>query len=549
MHLDLDPSELTTGLTPLRLPLFGAEEPDAKAQVAAAIFLADTAANGAGYAVELGQADQFERMLKSTLDDLRIMWDDADHTERCDTSCPDCLRSYDNSRKHALLDWRLALDMLELSIGTELTTVRSLPTSAKWMDTAAGASDRIEGRADRGRSRRSLETGSASCCATPCGAWTRLLHRRAGGSIRRSRRAVQERGIGGHPLLPAKPTVDLDTPSVTEAPRRPHPTPLEYITPTQLGDGGECLWRLGFSRDPAVSTLSRSSPASALGSAAHEVMSKMGEPRDFESVWSEAVSKAESTLARDWEPATVPSPENWPGWSLTKVRIHKSWERSMQTSSPGAAHRGSASSGGSQLPPLPWRERWLRHPHLQLAGRPDLVERVKDEIWVVDLKTGLKQDEPTSAQRTQLLIYCGLVEGVLGQLPSHAAVQTTRGDRHAFSVDGHEVQAVIDAALETLDRLNTSGAGGLRESLANPSAEACSWCAFRPACRPFFDTYDETWPIPHALLFEVQSTEHSPHGYSLQAIVHRPRWRSNEEVHMLGFPFKQSPRSANFGAR
>ncbi len=139
VYLDLDPSELTTGLTPLRLPLFGAEEPDAKAQVAAAIFIADTAANGAGYAVELGQADQFERMLKSTLDDLRTMWDDAGHTERCDTSCPDCLRSYDNSRKHALLDWRLALDMLELAAGVQLTSARSLPSAAQWMDTAAEA--------------------------------------------------------------------------------------------------------------------------------------------------------------------------------------------------------------------------------------------------------------------------------------------------------------------------------------------------------------------------------------------------------------------------
>lgn len=139
VHLDLDPSELTTGLTPLRLPLFGAEEPDAKAQVAAAIFLADTAANGAGYAVELGRADQFERMLKSTLDDLRVTWDDSDHSQRCDTSCPDCLRSYDNSRKHALLDWRLALDMLELATGVEMIISRSLPATAKWMDTAAAA--------------------------------------------------------------------------------------------------------------------------------------------------------------------------------------------------------------------------------------------------------------------------------------------------------------------------------------------------------------------------------------------------------------------------
>lgn len=137
VQLDLDPSELTTGLTPLRLPLFGAEEPDAKAQVAAAIFLADTAENGAGYAVELGQVSQFENLLKSTLEDLRNLWDAPEHIARCDTSCPDCLRAYDNSRKHALLDWRLALDMLELCTGQDLTVSRSLPQTAKWMETSA----------------------------------------------------------------------------------------------------------------------------------------------------------------------------------------------------------------------------------------------------------------------------------------------------------------------------------------------------------------------------------------------------------------------------
>lgn len=139
VQLDLDPSELTTGLTPLRLPLFGAQDPEAKAQVAAAIFLADTAENGAGYAVELGRADHFEAMVTNTLADLRNRWDDREHVERCDTSCPDCLRSYDNSRQHALLDWRLALDMLELCTGAELTVGRSLPSTAKWMETAAHA--------------------------------------------------------------------------------------------------------------------------------------------------------------------------------------------------------------------------------------------------------------------------------------------------------------------------------------------------------------------------------------------------------------------------
>jgi DEAD/DEAH box helicase domain-containing protein len=135
--LDLDPNELAVGLTPLRLPILGSQEPDVKAQVAAAIFLADTAENGAGYAVELGQPDVLTEMLETIAGSLRIRWEDAVHTSKCDISCPDCLRSYDNSRRHALLDWRLALDLLELATGQDLTVSRSLPSWAQWMEVAA----------------------------------------------------------------------------------------------------------------------------------------------------------------------------------------------------------------------------------------------------------------------------------------------------------------------------------------------------------------------------------------------------------------------------
>ena len=38
------------------------------------------------------------------------------HAEVCDTSCPDCLRSYSNLSYHSLLDWRLGVDMAALAL-------------------------------------------------------------------------------------------------------------------------------------------------------------------------------------------------------------------------------------------------------------------------------------------------------------------------------------------------------------------------------------------------------------------------------------------------
>lgn len=137
--LDLDPVEIAAGTLPVRVPVYGAAGAEVGSQIGAWIFLADTAENGAGYAIELGQENVFSQMVKDALNELRSAWEDKRHAEKCDTSCPDCLRSYNNAQLHSLLDWRLALDMLELAAGEPLNISRSLPADGEWMNAAANA--------------------------------------------------------------------------------------------------------------------------------------------------------------------------------------------------------------------------------------------------------------------------------------------------------------------------------------------------------------------------------------------------------------------------
>src|SRR6185369_7580772 len=74
------------------------------------VFIADSLENGAGYAARL--AERFEALL-----------DEADRHANdlprhggtpCDSSCHRCLRDYGNRAWHPLLDWRLAVDLLDL---------------------------------------------------------------------------------------------------------------------------------------------------------------------------------------------------------------------------------------------------------------------------------------------------------------------------------------------------------------------------------------------------------------------------------------------------
>lgn len=114
--LDIDPQELVMGL----------QAREAAGNPSARVFLADALDNGAGYAVELGKTEVFARILQQARQELTAAWEDSAHARYCTVSCPDCLRSYDNRRLHGALDWRLALDMLDLAAGKPLHAERWL---------------------------------------------------------------------------------------------------------------------------------------------------------------------------------------------------------------------------------------------------------------------------------------------------------------------------------------------------------------------------------------------------------------------------------------
>jgi ATP-dependent helicase YprA (DUF1998 family) len=76
------------------------------------IYLADSLENGAGYATYLGAPVVFRQVLDSAREFIDEL--ERESHERCDSSCYDCLRDYNNMAYHALLDWRLGRDMLDL---------------------------------------------------------------------------------------------------------------------------------------------------------------------------------------------------------------------------------------------------------------------------------------------------------------------------------------------------------------------------------------------------------------------------------------------------
>lgn len=126
-YLDIEQSELEVGLQPTR----------SGTTVSARVFLADALDNGAGYALELGETSTFERLLTSIRDETGLRLRTAPHGTACTSSCPGCLRNYENRFNHWALDWRLGLDVVDLVLGRSLDVTHWADRTASSMQSFA----------------------------------------------------------------------------------------------------------------------------------------------------------------------------------------------------------------------------------------------------------------------------------------------------------------------------------------------------------------------------------------------------------------------------
>jgi DEAD/DEAH box helicase domain-containing protein len=82
------------------------------------VVIADHLPNGAGFADQIHK--EWEKLLALILNakpgdgSFAGALISEQHTKRCDSSCPDCLRQYRNMSYHGLLDWRLGLSLIRI---------------------------------------------------------------------------------------------------------------------------------------------------------------------------------------------------------------------------------------------------------------------------------------------------------------------------------------------------------------------------------------------------------------------------------------------------
>jgi DEAD/DEAH box helicase domain-containing protein len=117
--LQIDSDELKVGLQPFRV----------NGRTSQRIFIADALENGSGYARILGDKNTLQTILTDILTITGGRLNNPKQHPGCNSSCPSCLRSYENRQVHHLLNWRLGLDLAELLLGKQLDTSRWLSRS------------------------------------------------------------------------------------------------------------------------------------------------------------------------------------------------------------------------------------------------------------------------------------------------------------------------------------------------------------------------------------------------------------------------------------
>ncbi|MFI5845609.1 DEAD/DEAH box helicase [Catenuloplanes sp. NPDC051500] len=109
--LDIGPAEIQVGVHPRQH----------EGRLTAELFIADSLENGAGYATRLAdKVDDLFSEAESFANELTA----HNNGVPCDSSCHSCLRDYGNRAWHPLLDWRLAVDLLDLLQGRPLEVSR-----------------------------------------------------------------------------------------------------------------------------------------------------------------------------------------------------------------------------------------------------------------------------------------------------------------------------------------------------------------------------------------------------------------------------------------
>jgi len=313
----------------------------------------------------------------------------------------------------------------------------------------------------------------------------------------------------------------------------PTPESIDRVSPTMANQLLGCGLHVAFRRDPNHAGWHRPSEFSALGSAAHAVTESAYLRRDWpddetelrgllEAVWNNKIADERTKLIEAWSPSEPPPAEEWPGYHLTRARTIRRCARLISNRQPHKPGEG----------PRPQVEVALKDRETGLWGRADRIERSGGQMRVVDLKTGLRQAEPTESQRRQLMLYAVLCQREYGEWPTEIAIESASGELTTMLLDPDEAEAALrDVTLAVKGFNRAIGSGHDPLSMARPSVDQCRWCEFRVMCRPYWEHLQSDWDH-RSVLGEITGTGETDQGSYVELCIHCPTEHAGADLNI-----------------
>lgn len=266
----------------------------------------------------------------------------------------------------------------------------------------------------------------------------------------------------------------------------PHPAArkISRLSPSGYETILACPLRYAFSRDASSGIGGPRSPAAALGQLAHRVLERAvscgwlvepGWEERLQVVWQET---CEEEARERWQQAA----ELWPGYELKRalLRYVAAGIRELIVGLPSDA--------------LILTEPLLTSADNLLEGKPDVLIRSEDLVWIIDYKTGRAVEEqsgaPLDSYARQLKLYSYLEHQTSARWPDSAHLFPFDRDPVEVPIKPSECDELAAKAMATMLEYN-----GLapKSPPSRCSPEACRFCSFASVCPDFWDLCDESW--------------------------------------------------------
>jgi len=258
-----------------------------------------------------------------------------------------------------------------------------------------------------------------------------------------------------------------------------------------------CPLRVAFDLDRNFQSLRRPSIAAVLGTIVHETTEAAAKQRvwpddqasrraQIEGLWAQRENGGRAALEKAWSPAVPPLLTDWPGYEMKRVQTVRRILRSLPAMTDNAS-----TPDQSQRKNIV--EERIDDAVSGLFGWPDRVEVVGDSYRVVDLKTGSDQEEPTDAQRRQLILYAVLVHRKYRQWPIALEIQDIAGNRRPVAYRPLDAESALREVEDWITEFNQAITEGRVRSLAHPGPDQCRSCPYRVVCSSYWKNLLSQW--------------------------------------------------------